>query len=56
MGRSAPEIDLIEAQVSDDGVGQVSQSGQWAPFDAGYIWNTSIGNYAFHQPSFELNE
>ncbi len=29
VGRSAPEIDVFEALVSD-GSGQVSQSGQWA--------------------------
>lgn len=29
VGRSAPEIDMFEAQVSDD-AGQVSQSAQWA--------------------------
>lgn len=37
-GRSAPEIDVIEAQVHD-GVGEVSLSAQWAPFDAYYEWN-----------------
>lgn len=34
-GRSAPEIDIIEAQVSG-GKGHVSQSGQFAPFNAWY--------------------
>ncbi len=29
VGRSAPEMDVFEAQISD-GIGQVSQSGQWA--------------------------
>ena len=29
VGRSAPEIDIFEAQVAN-GVGDVSQSGQWA--------------------------
>ncbi|CAO1632991.1 unnamed protein product [Parajaminaea phylloscopi] len=33
--RSAPEIDIIEAQVGG-GVGHVSQSGQFAPFNAHY--------------------
>lgn len=32
VGRSAPEIDIFEAQLTD-GVGQVSQSAQWAPFN-----------------------
>ncbi|KAJ7583333.1 beta-glucan synthesis-associated [Mycena floridula] len=41
VGRAAPEIDIFEAQVRS-GEGQVSQSGQWAPFNEGYNWfNTS---------------
>ncbi|KAE9392659.1 glycoside hydrolase family 16 protein [Gymnopus androsaceus JB14] len=41
VGRSAPEIDMFEAQISDE-TGQVSQSAQWAPFNDKYIWlNTS---------------
>lgn len=41
VGRSSPEIDVFEATV-EDGTGMVSQSAQWAPFDAGYLWqNTS---------------
>ncbi|KAJ7169728.1 beta-glucan synthesis-associated [Mycena filopes] len=41
VGRSAPEIDIFEAQISD-GAGQVSQSAQWGPFNNKYIWfNTS---------------
>ncbi|KAG7447439.1 glycoside hydrolase family 16 protein [Guyanagaster necrorhizus] len=43
VGRSAPEIDVFEAQISD-GSGQVSQSGQWAPFNAGYVWDNSSDN------------
>ncbi|KAK0461996.1 beta-glucan synthesis-associated [Desarmillaria tabescens] len=43
VGRSAPEIDVFEALVSD-GTGQVSQSGQWAPFNAGFIWDNSTDN------------
>ncbi|EIW82295.1 glycoside hydrolase family 16 protein [Coniophora puteana RWD-64-598 SS2] len=43
VGRAAPEIDMFEAQVRiSQGSGQVSQSSQWAPFNAGYDWfNTS---------------
>jgi hypothetical protein len=33
VGRSAPEIDMFEAQVSGNYIGHVSQSGQWAPFN-----------------------
>ncbi|KAJ6519664.1 beta-glucan synthesis-associated protein [Mycena sanguinolenta] len=41
VGRSAPEIDVFEAQISDN-LGQVSQSAQWAPFNNEYVWfNTS---------------
>ncbi|KAI0734482.1 beta-glucan synthesis-associated [Fomitopsis betulina] len=38
VGRSAPEIDVFESSVSIDGIGQVSQSAQWAPFDYNYRW------------------
>ncbi|KAF8905161.1 beta-glucan synthesis-associated [Mucidula mucida] len=43
VGRAAPEIDIFEAQVSND-IGHVSQSGQWAPFNEGYVWNNSSDN------------
>ncbi|SJL10124.1 related to KRE6-glucan synthase subunit [Armillaria ostoyae] len=43
VGRSAPEMDVFEAQVSDE-IGQVSQSGQWAPFNKGYVWDNSSDN------------
>jgi beta-glucan synthesis-associated protein KRE6 len=35
VGRSAPEIDIIEATITD-GIGEVSQSAQLAPFNAEY--------------------
>ncbi|KAI0744973.1 beta-glucan synthesis-associated protein [Earliella scabrosa] len=45
VGRGAPEIDMFEAQVGGsamgDGVGAVSQSGQWAPFNYQYTWNNN---------------
>jgi beta-glucan synthesis-associated protein KRE6 len=43
VGRSAPEIDMLEAQITGEPLtGQVSQSAQWAPFNDKYIWlNTS---------------
>ncbi|KAJ7315025.1 beta-glucan synthesis-associated [Mycena albidolilacea] len=47
VGRSAPEIDILEAQIGGpDGahVGQVSQSAQWAPFNKAYDWNNSTDN------------
>jgi beta-glucan synthesis-associated protein KRE6 len=48
VGRSAPEIDIFEAQASTyEGVGvqgEVSQSAQWAPFDQKYKYNNATGN------------
>ncbi|KAG9317367.1 beta-glucan synthesis-associated [Chiua virens] len=45
VGRSAPEIDIFEAQVTGEPLmGQVSQSAQWAPFNAGYIWKNTSEN------------
>ncbi|KAF8634470.1 hypothetical protein AX15_000911 [Amanita polypyramis BW_CC] len=42
VGRSAPEIDIFEATV-DNTVGMVSQSAQWAPFNANYTWIENLG-------------
>ncbi|KAG7099030.1 hypothetical protein E1B28_000910 [Marasmius oreades] len=63
VGRAAPEIDIFEAQIgigfSDDGVslmGEVSQSGQWAPFNAHYQWfNTTDNLIIEHPPTIRLN-
>ncbi|ODN76410.1 glucosidase [Cryptococcus wingfieldii CBS 7118] len=54
VGRAAPEIDIIEAQiVIVDGVGQVSQSLQLAPFDDYYQYdNTSVEQYNTSITSF----
>ncbi|THH34156.1 hypothetical protein EUX98_g179 [Antrodiella citrinella] len=42
VGRAAPEIDFFEAQITGTPLsGQVSQSGQWAPFDQSYLWNNA---------------
>ncbi|KAG9038848.1 hypothetical protein FRB95_014397 [Tulasnella sp. JGI-2019a] len=54
-GRSAPEIDVIETQVTGDGVGHVSQSAQYAPFNANYLWDNTSANAILHQDSFVLN-
>lgn len=52
VGRSAPEIDMLEAQVSGlPGTGQVSQSAQWAPFDYAYTWNNSSDFMTLHDPT-----
>lgn len=49
VGRSAPEIDILEAAIHD-GRGEVSLSGQWAPYNAQYsIFNTS-GEVEFDDP------
>ncbi|THH13369.1 hypothetical protein EW146_g6838 [Bondarzewia mesenterica] len=45
VGRSAPEIDVFEAQISGTpSTGQVSQSGQFAPFNARYVWLNTTNN------------
>jgi beta-glucanase (GH16 family) len=39
VGRAAPEIDILEAQVDEHTlIGYASQSGQWAPFNYEYKW------------------
>ena len=55
VGRSAPEIDVFEATVQG-GQGAVSQSGQWAPFNAGYEWFNTTQNFVVPDPTVtELN-
>ncbi|KAI9065842.1 glycoside hydrolase family 16 protein [Trametes sanguinea] len=45
VGRSAPEIDIFEAQITGDPLtGQVSQSAQWGPFNAAYTWFNTTDN------------
>jgi beta-glucanase (GH16 family) len=45
VGRSAPEIDVFEAQITGTPLtGQVSQSGQWGPFNAAYQWFNTTEN------------
>ncbi|KAF9226685.1 glycoside hydrolase family 16 protein [Gyrodon lividus] len=52
VGRAAPEIDMFEAQITGTPlVGQVSQSAQWAPFNAGYIWTNTSENEVIPNPS-----
>ncbi|QRW20409.1 glycoside hydrolase family 16 protein [Rhizoctonia solani] len=51
VGRSAPEIDVFEAQVDQHTlVGAVSQSGQWAPFNAAFVWDNSSTNLIISDP------
>ncbi|EJD00931.1 beta-glucan synthesis-associated [Fomitiporia mediterranea MF3/22] len=55
VGRSAPEIDIFEAQITNN-VGQVSQSAQWAPFNYAYEWFNTSDNLIIANPSIsELN-
>ncbi|KAJ7932167.1 beta-glucan synthesis-associated protein [Mycena leptocephala] len=54
VGRSAPEIDVFEATIGRPStalIGQVSQSAQWAPFDAGYKAFNSTDNMIIPDPS-----
>ncbi|TFK37328.1 beta-glucan synthesis-associated protein [Crucibulum laeve] len=45
VGRAAPEIDIFEAQITGTPLtGQVSQSAQWAPFNAQYTWFNTTDN------------
>ncbi|GAA6064087.1 hypothetical protein JCM10212_003445 [Sporobolomyces blumeae] len=53
VGRGAPEIDIIEAQVEWTGkklVGAVSQSAQFAPFDYGYEIKNVTPYTVIHTP------
>ncbi|KAG8884997.1 hypothetical protein FRB97_002504 [Tulasnella sp. 331] len=57
-GRSAPEIDMFETQVTNvdgDFVGHISQSAQYAPFNSHYLWDNTTDNAIIHNPSFVLN-
>ncbi|KAG7548902.1 hypothetical protein FFLO_03194 [Filobasidium floriforme] len=47
VGRSAPEIDMIEAQPSFHRY-QVSQSAQWAPFNPYYEWINTSATYEIY--------
>lgn len=57
VGRAAPEIDVFEAQVEiASRTGQVSQSAQWAPFNANYQFIDRKGTtYEFHNDEAEIN-
>ncbi|KAG2120710.1 glycoside hydrolase family 16 protein [Suillus discolor] len=48
VGRSAPEIDVFESQVTTEG--QVSQSAQWAPMNYAYQWSNTSQNYKIPNP------
>lgn len=44
VGRSAPELDIIEAQIQNGG-GEASQSLQTAPYDKDYAWDNSTAKF-----------
>jgi beta-glucanase (GH16 family) len=51
-GRSAPEIDIFEAQIDTTTlIGGVSQSAQWAPFNAAFVWDNSSANLIIADPT-----
>ncbi|KAF7784634.1 hypothetical protein Agabi119p4_799 [Agaricus bisporus var. burnettii] len=51
VGRSAPEIDVFEATIDGKPFeGLVSQSAQWAPFNAGYEWFNTTDNIIIPDP------
>ncbi|EIW86864.1 glycoside hydrolase family 16 protein [Coniophora puteana RWD-64-598 SS2] len=51
VGRSAPEIDIFEAQVSGGpNTAGLSQSAQWAPMNHGYIWQNTSANLKIPNP------
>ncbi|KAF8965030.1 glucosidase [Flammula alnicola] len=50
VGRAAPEIDVLEATVTD-AVGYVSLSSQWAPFNARYHFTYNNNTAVFDDPN-----
>ncbi|KAL4078027.1 glycoside hydrolase family 16 protein [Scleroderma citrinum] len=53
VGRSAPEIDIFEATV-DGGIGKVSQSAQWAPFNAEYQFLNTSDTVKIYDPDITV--
>ncbi|THU97970.1 glycoside hydrolase family 16 protein [Dendrothele bispora CBS 962.96] len=52
VGRSAPEIDVFEAQINKATlIPAVSQSAQWAPYNKAYVWNNDTDNMFIRDPS-----
>ena len=56
-GRSAPEIDILEAQVDQETrLGHLSMSAQFAPFNSFYLYDNSSDNAVLTHPEIdELN-
>ncbi|KAG8727867.1 hypothetical protein FRC11_012281, partial [Ceratobasidium sp. 423] len=56
VGRGAPEIDIFEATVDANTlIGHVSQSGQWAPFNAAFRWDNETGLVIYDHEKSHLN-
>jgi len=56
VGRGAPEIDILEAQIDTTRfVGQVSQSLQLAPFNNQYLFNNATTNTPIQDPLTQWN-
>lgn len=56
VGRAAPEIDVLEAQVVGVPLtGIVSQSAQWAPFNAAYHIINASDSYTIDNPTSFYN-
>ncbi|CCO34499.1 Beta-glucan synthesis-associated protein KRE6 AltName: Full=Killer toxin-resistance protein 6 [Rhizoctonia solani AG-1 IB] len=56
VGRSAPEIDVFEAAVDTTTlIGHVSQSGQWAPFNAEFRWDNATNLVIYDHENSHLN-
>ncbi|TIB38904.1 hypothetical protein E3P86_01376 [Wallemia ichthyophaga] len=54
-GRAAPEIDILEAQVSEaTETGQLSMSGQFAPFNSNYRYNNTGDNVHLTHPDTDI--
>ncbi|KAI0722784.1 beta-glucan synthesis-associated [Earliella scabrosa] len=55
VGRSAPEIDMFEAQIDQNTfIAQVSQSAQWAPFNHEYTWLNTSDNAIIVDPTISF--
>ncbi|KAF8078775.1 glycoside hydrolase family 16 protein [Lyophyllum atratum] len=55
VGRSAPEIDIFESQVTGKPLkGQVSQSAQWAPISHRYLWKNTSDTTTIADPNITM--
>ncbi|KAF9234999.1 glycoside hydrolase family 16 protein [Melanogaster broomeanus] len=57
VGRSAPEIDIFELPLTTafgKNLSKVSQSAQWAPFNAAYQWLNTTDNLIIYDPNITV--